>query len=58
MVQELYGWFTTEMAERYGGITCPAILQGDQRNKLKLCPVIVEETLNKALEILDEHELL
>ena len=58
MVKELYLWFTAEMTERYGGTTCPRMLGNDQSNKLKVCPAVVEETFNKALEILDEHELL
>jgi len=58
MTQQLYDWFASEMTERYGGITCPVMLRGDQKNKLKVCPPVVEETFNKALEILDEHDLL
>ena len=58
MVQTLYEWFDAEMTSRYGGIACPALLRGDQSNKLTVCPPVVEETFNKALEILDEHDLL
>jgi hypothetical protein len=58
MVQQLAEWFTVEMTERYGGISCPALLKGDQANKLTVCPVLVEQTFNQALEILDEHDLL
>lgn len=58
MVQELYNWFVKEMGPRYGGTTCPAVLDNGNRSKLDVCPVVVEETFNKALEILDEHDLL
>jgi len=58
MIQMLYKWFDAEMTSRYGGITCPALLRGDQSNKLTVCPAVVEKTFNKALEILDEHDLL
>ena len=58
MVQQLSSWFTTQMTERYGGITCPEVLKGNQSNKLTICPALVEETFNKTLEILDENELL
>lgn len=58
LVQELYRWFSEEMGTRYGGITCPAMLGGGTRSKLDVCPAVVEETFNKALEILDERGLL
>lgn len=58
MIQELHTWFTDEMTPRYGGITCPEMLDEGSRDKLEVCPVVVEETFNKALEILDQHDLL
>lgn len=58
MTQQLYRWFVEEMGSRYGGITCPALLGEGTRDKLEVCPTVVEETFNKALEILDEHDLL
>jgi len=58
MVQKLYEWFAEEMTSRYGGITCTSLLKDDQSNKLTVCPAVVEETFNKALEILDEYDLL
>ncbi len=58
LVQQLYAWFAEEMGARYGGITCPALLGNGLREKSDVCPGIVEETFNKALELLDEHDLL
>jgi len=58
IVQEFFGWFNAEMTQRYGGIACTTLLDNDQRNKLKVCPAVVEESFNKALELLDEHDLL
>ena len=58
MVKQLFDWYHTEMTARYGGITCPALIKGDHTNKLTVCPSVVEQTFNKALELLDEHDLL
>lgn len=58
MIRELYEWFTTEMVPRYGGISCPQMLGNGTRQKLEVCPPVVEETFNKALELLDKHDLL
>jgi hypothetical protein len=58
MTQELYAWFVDHVGGRYGGIECPVILDGDKSNKLNRCPGIVEDTFNRAMEILEGHELL
>jgi hypothetical protein len=58
MIQELQAWFSAEMGGRFGGITCPALLDNGARSKMEVCPELVEATFNKALEILDEHDLL
>ena len=58
MVQQLHGWFIDEMSSRYGGVSCPEMLGQGSRDKMSVCPAVVEETFNKVLEILDEHELL
>lgn len=58
MIQELHAWFVETMGSRYGGITCPEMLGNGSRTKLDVCPDVVEETFNKALELLDAHDLL
>jgi len=58
LAQELYDWFKQLIAERYAGISCPDILEGDQANKLARCPGLVEETFGKAVQLLEEHDLL
>ena len=58
MTQELFAWFSAQIGERFGSITCPGILEGDAANKRSRCPDIVEQTFNKAIEILDERDLL
>jgi len=52
LAQELFTWFSRRLGERYGGITCPQILDGDPANKAARCPGIVEECLDKAIEML------
>ena len=58
MVKQLFSWFEEEMTERFGGIACPEMLGNGTRDKMSVCPAVVEETFTKALEILDEYELL
>ena len=58
MVKQLYDWFVEEVGTCYGGITCPDLLDQGSRAKLEVCPAVVEKTFNKALEILDQHDLL
>jgi hypothetical protein len=59
ITQEFYTWFTGHVNGLYGGGSeCPAILEGDNANKIARCPVVVQDSFNKVIELLDEHELL
>ena len=57
MIAALSQWFEDYTAE-YGGWDCRRILEGDERNKLQRCPRVVEATLDKCMELLEEHGCL
>lgn len=57
MSRELMDWFTEYTAE-YGGVDCIAILAGDERNKIQRCPMIVRDTLEKCMSLLEENDAL
>jgi hypothetical protein len=48
MIQSLVEWFEQEYKSQYGGIDRSVILQGDARNQISRCPVIVADTFNHA----------
>ncbi|MDR2108586.1 MAG: C-GCAxxG-C-C family protein [Coriobacteriales bacterium] len=58
LTQELYRWFVEEVAAPRGGTTCPQMLHNDNANKLIVCPDAVERTFNKAIELLEERDLV
>jgi hypothetical protein len=58
LTQQLYQWFVEEVAKPRGGMSCPEMLGGDAANKLTVCPDAVERTFNKAIELLEENDLL
>lgn len=55
MMEELYNWFVESHSTNQGSCNCRDLLDGNLMNKVTLCPVLVEESLNKAMEILTEH---
>ena len=57
MIAELADWFREFTAE-YGGWDCRCILEGDSRNKIQRCPILMEAVLNKAMDLLEEHGCL
>ena len=57
MMLKFTEWFK-EYTTEYGGVECYQILDGDNRNKIQRCPLIMEATLEKCLTLLEENELL
>lgn len=57
MIQELTQWFREYTAE-YGSPDCKNILEGDSRNKIQRCPILMEAVLEKCMALLEEHECL
>ncbi len=57
MSEELYDWFVDYTAE-YGGINCRQIVDGDPRNHVQRCPMIVRDTFEKCISILTENGLI
>jgi C_GCAxxG_C_C family probable redox protein len=51
---EMMKWFL----ERYGSYSCADLLDGDETRKITHCPVIVEETYCKLMEMLEDAGLL
>lgn len=57
MMLQFTEWFKDYTAE-YGGTTCYQILDGDNRNKIQRCPLMMEATLESCLTLLEEYALL
>lgn len=57
MMTEYARWFKDFTAE-YGGCACSAILDGDDRNKIQRCPVIIRAAFEKCMELLSERGVL
>lgn len=57
IIQEFVLWFKDYTAE-YGGTDCRCILEGDTRNKIQRCPIIMEAVLEKCMSLLEEHDCL
>ena len=51
---DLMKWFL----DRYGSHSCADLLDGDETRKITLCPIIVEETYCKLVEMLEEAGIL
>ena len=49
---EMMKWFL----ERYGSYSCEDLLGEDETRKITLCPIIVEETYCKLIEILEDAD--
>ena len=57
MIRSLQDWFRDYTAE-YGGMDCRCILQGDNRNKIQRCPLLMEGTLQTCMELLEGQDCL
>jgi C_GCAxxG_C_C family probable redox protein len=57
MSKELYEWFVEYTAE-YGGIDCRQILEGDLNNRVERCPMVVRDTLEKCILLLQKYDLI
>ena len=57
MIQEFCCWFQ-EYTEEFGGTQCKTILNGDNRNKIQRCPMLLEESLKTCMAILEAHDCL
>ncbi len=55
MTEALVDWFRKEYGEPFGGIRCEEILDGDQQNQIRRCPIMVAGVLKKAIELLEEN---
>ncbi len=55
LVRCLVAWFEEDVAGRYGGMDCAAILAGDPRNRLTRCPEIVAGVHDKIEQLLSER---
>jgi len=50
MRPEIMEWFL----ERYGSYSCEDLLDGDETRRITHCPIIIEETYCKLIEILED----
>lgn len=57
MLIELVSWFNEYTAE-YGGSCCRKILEGDERNKIQRCPVVIRAVFEKCMELLERNGVL
>ncbi|MDI9471761.1 MAG: C_GCAxxG_C_C family protein [Tissierellia bacterium] len=57
MTKELYEWFVEYTAE-YGGIDCRQILDDDERNQIQRCPMVVRDTVEKCISLLQRFDLI
>ncbi len=55
MVTDLVQWFKQEYGQAYGGIRCEDIIEGDNKNRVSRCPLIVAATFQKVKELLVEN---
>lgn len=57
MSEKLYEWFV-EYTSEYGGIDCRQILNGNPHNRVQRCPMVVRDTLEKCISLLQEYDLI
>lgn len=58
MFQEMYDWFEDRFSTDHGSKDCRDILEGKLINKVTKCPVMIEESILKAVEILTEYGVI
>jgi len=57
IIAALRDWFKDYTAE-YGGCECDRILRGDKANKVETCPMVIRDTFEKCLELLQERGVI
>lgn len=57
MQRELITWFEAYTAA-YGGSACACILDGDPKNRMQRCPVVVRDVFEKCIEILSARGIV
>ena len=57
-LQGMLSGFSTWFRENHGGQICTEILDGDMKNMMTRCPVIVQESFSKAMEILLDNGVI
>ena len=56
MIRQLNDWFSEHVGNRYGGITCEAVVGKEvQRVSMQHCGEIVADTFDRCIEILMEN---
>lgn len=55
MVQELVEWFQDVYGSPETGVDCAGIIQGDLSRQKAICPGLITETCQKALELLEDY---
>ncbi|MBN1568983.1 MAG: C_GCAxxG_C_C family protein [Acidobacteria bacterium] len=54
MIPKLVEWFQATYTQRYGGIRCDCIIDGNPMTRLERCPKIMEKTFEKCRSLLAE----
>ena len=54
MAAELAEWFKSDHGVGDGSVACRDIIDGDDLNKLLICPKMMNTTFDKVLELLDD----
>jgi C_GCAxxG_C_C family probable redox protein len=52
MINELVEWFT----QKYGTVNCNELVGEDMMGKIEKCPLMITETYEKILELLEEND--
>ncbi len=58
LIPQLTEWFEDEVGEKYGGMNCGDIIEGDSALKKMRCPLIVQGTFVKAKSLLSQAGLI
>lgn len=53
MIPQLADWFEETYGEN--GMSCADILKGDMRNRMRICPSLIEHVYREARELLEEY---
>lgn len=57
-IQEYIHWFEESVGNKYGGTDCSNITQGNYGLCMTTCMPILAESMEKLMELLEEHDLL
>jgi len=58
MAKELYDWFVEFNEDTVGSVICKDLLQNDFSQRARVCPILINYTLQKCLEILEKRGLV